>query len=279
MKNAMQLKAIVKNIGKEKRISAQLVLQNYMLERFLERVSLSKYRNSFIIKGGFLIASLVGLDSRATMDMDVTIKGFPLNDATVRQMIEEIAAVHIDDDIVFEFRSIGEIREDDEYGGYRVALTANYENMAVPLKLDITTGDRITPKEIEYEYRLMFEERSISILAYNLQTILAEKLETVVSRGDQNTRPRDYYDIYILTKMKSGNIEPDMLKKAFRATVEKRGSSDVVKQYREIMNTVRNSAVMNRQWNDYQKDFTYASEISFGETCDAVIAILDIITD
>ena len=162
MRNPMQLKAMVKNIAKKKRISAQLVLQNYMLERFLERVSVSKYRDNFIIKGGFLISSMVGLDSRATMDMDATIKGYPVSEGTIQKM-------------------------------------------AVPLKLDITTGDKITPCEIEYEYKLMLEDRSIRVLAYNLATILAEKLETVVSRGDQNTRPRDYYDIYILTKLQSEN--------------------------------------------------------------------------
>ena len=152
MKNAMQLKAIIKNMAKEKKISAQLILQNYMLERFLERVSLSSYRENFIIKGGFLISSMVGLDTRATMDMDATIKGYPVNGETIQTMVEEILAIPVNDSISFEFRSIGEIRESDEYTGYRVALTANYEKMAVPLKLDITTGDKITPKEIEYEY-------------------------------------------------------------------------------------------------------------------------------
>lgn len=279
MKNAMQLKAIIKNIAKKKRISAQLVLQNYMLERFLERVSLSQYRSNFIIKGGFLIASMVGLNSRATMDMDATIKGYPVNDETIQKMIEEILAVPVDDNISFTFGSIGEIREGDEYGGYRAHLTANYEKMAVPLKLDITTGDKITPREIEYEYKLMLEDRSISVLAYNLPTILAEKLETVISRGDQNTRPRDYYDICILTKLQSGNIDLDTLRDAFQATTEKRGSGDVVKQYREIMQVVKNSSVMNRQWEDYRKDFDYAAEIDFGETCDAVIAIMDRITE
>ena len=157
---------------------------------------MSQYKNNYIIKGGFLIASMVGLDSRTTMDMDATVKGYPVNKETIQSMIEDIIAVHVADDITFRFQNIGEIRESSEYTGYRVALSANYEKMAVPLKLDITTGDKITPREIEYSYKLMMEERSIRILAYNLSTILAEKLETIVTRGDQNTRPRDYYDIY-----------------------------------------------------------------------------------
>ncbi len=275
MKNAMQLKGLVKNIAKEKKISAQLVLQNYMLERFLERISLSSYRDNFIIKGGFLIASMVGLDSRATMDMDATIKGYPVNEETIRKMIEEVMTISVNDNITFMFRSIGEIREGDEYTGYRVALDAVYEKMAVPLKLDITTGDKITPKEIEYDYRLMFEDRTIRVLAYNLPTILAEKLETVISRGDQNTRPRDYYDIYILTKLQSDNISLDSLRLALRATAERRGSVEIIKQYRIIMQVVKSSDVMNYQWNNYRENFEYADGIEFEETCDVVLAIMD----
>ncbi len=275
MKNAMQLRAIVKNIAKGKKITAQLVLQNYMLERFLERVSLSRYRGNYIIKGGFLIASMVGLETRATMDMDATIKGYPVDEETIRKMIEEIIAVPIDDSISFQLKSIREIREGDEYNGYRASLSADCEKMAVPLKLDITTGDKITPREIEYSYKLMMEDRSIRVLAYNPSTVLAEKLETVVSRGDQNTRARDYYDIFILSKLQAENIETENLRAALEATTEKRGSAELMKQYREILRTVKNSEVMKRQWNNYRKDFDYAAGIAFEETCDAVVEILD----
>ena len=275
MKNAMQLKAIIKNIAKNKNISAALVLQNYMLERFLERVSLSRYHDNYIIKGGFLIASMVGLDSRATMDMDATIKGYPVNEEAIRKMVADIIAVPVEDAIHFCLKSVREIREGDEYTGYRVALTADYEKMAVPLKLDITTGDKITPREIEYSYKLMMEDRSIRVLAYNLSTILAGKLETVVSRGDQNTRPRDYYDIYILSKLQAENIDIDSLKPALSATTAKRGSSELMMQYAEIMRTVKSSDVMKRQWDNYRKDFDYAAGIEFEETCDAVVAMMD----
>lgn len=275
MKNAMQLKAIIKNIAKNKNISAALVIQNYMLERFLERVSLSRYHDNYIIKGGFLIASMVGLDSRATMDMDATIKGYPVNEEAIRKMVEDIIAVPVEDAIHFCLKSVREIREGDEYTGYRVALTADYEKMAVPLKLDITTGDKITPREIEYSYKLMMEDRSIRVLAYNLSTILAEKLETVVSRGDQNTRPRDYYDIYILSKLQTENIDVDSLKAALSATTAKRGSSELMMQYAEIMRTVKSSDVMKRQWDNYRKGFDYAAGIEFEETCDAVVAMMD----
>ncbi|MDE5866345.1 MAG: nucleotidyl transferase AbiEii/AbiGii toxin family protein [Lachnospiraceae bacterium] len=279
MKNAMQLKAIIKNLAKEKHISAQLVMQNFMLERLLERISVSKYQQNLILKGGFLIAAMVGLDSRATMDMDATIKGLPVNEQTVREMFEEICKIELDDDVTFSFRSIGEIREGDMYTGYRVSLSANYPPMAVPLKLDITTGDKITPKEIEYQFKLLLEDRSISVLAYNLETIMAEKLETVITRGDQNTRPRDYYDIYILTKLQYSNIEPYALKAALNATTEKRGSIAVIKDYRKIMDTVRSSEIMQKQWNNYQKNFEYATHIAFVDVCDAVVQLMDLLID
>lgn len=275
MNNAMQLKAIIRNIAKKKNISASLVLQNYMLERFLERVSLSQYRANYIIKGGFLIASMVGLDSRATMDMDATIKGYPVNEESLQKMIEDIIAVHVSDGISFRFMSIKEIREGDEYSGYRVSLSADYGKMAVPLKLDITTGDKITPREIEFSYKLLMEDRSINILAYNLSTILAEKLETVVSRGDQNTRPRDYYDVFILTKLRAGNINMASLNAALKATSEKRGTTELMKKYHEIMQVVKNSDVMKRQWDNYRKDFDYATGIEFEDTCDIVVALMD----
>lgn len=271
MKNAMQLKAIIRNLAKEKNISAQLVMQNFMLERILERISISKYQSNFILKGGFLIAAMVGLDTRATMDMDVTIKGLPVNEETVRDMFEDICKIELNDDVAFSFRSIGEIREGGEYTGYRVHLTANYPPMSVPLKLDITTGDKITPREVKYSFKLLLEDRNISVLAYNLETILAEKLETVISRGDQNTRPRDYYDVYILRKLQFNNINSQSLKQALIATSQKRGSYEVILNYKYIMDTVKNSKVMQEQWQAYQKNFEYAKDVGFQDACDMVL--------
>ena len=241
----------------------------------MERISVSKYQQYFILKGGFLIAAMVGLDIRATMDMDATIKGFPVNEQTVWKMFEEICKIELADNVTFSFRSIGEIREGVEYTGYRVSMSANYPPMAVPLKVDITTGDRITPREMEYRFKLLLEDRSISVLAYNLETIMAEKLETVITRGDQNTRPRDYYDIYMLAKLQSSNIEINTLKAALNATVEKRDSAAVVKDYHEIIDSVRCSEVMQNQWKNYQKDFEYAADIVFEDVCDLVMQLMD----
>lgn len=272
----MQLKAVIKNLAKDKHISAQLLMQNFLLERLLERISVSKYQKSFILKGGFLIAAMVGLDTRTTMDMDATLNGWPLNEESVKRMFLDICDIDLQDDITFELKKISEIRERDEYNGYRVSLTANYSPMAVPLKLDITTGDKITPKEIEYHFKLLLEDREISVLTYNLETIMAEKLETIVSRGDQSTRLRDYYDVYILAKLQYKNIEIKTLKAALAATSEKRGSKEVLKNYKHIVNVVRNSDAMIKQWQTYQKDFEYANHVSFHEVCDAVLQMMDL---
>lgn len=274
MKNAMQLKAIVKNMAREKHISAQLIMQNFMLERLLERVSISKYRDNFILKGGFLIAAMVGLNTRATMDMDATIKGLPVTEETIRQMFEEICEQNLQDDVSFSFRYIEQISEGDEYTGYRVALTANFLPLAVPLKLDITTGDKITPREIEYSYQLLLEDRRISILAYNLETILAEKLETVITRGDQNTRPRDFYDIYILSTLRKNDIHIQNLKNALFATAAKRGSTETLKDYEKIIQVIIGSDAMQKQWASYQRNFEYANHLSFELVCQTVLLLM-----
>lgn len=214
--------------------------------------------------------------TRATMDMDATIIGWPVNEKSVKDMFLNICEIDVHDGVKFQFKKIGEIREGDEYTGYRVSLSANYPPMAVPLKLDITTGDKITPGEIEYKFKLLLEEREISVLAYNLETIMAEKLETVVSRGDQNTRPRDYYDIYILAKLQYRNIKTESLKAALAATSRKRGSSAILNDYKKIIGTVRRSEVMIKQWTAYQKAFEYAADISFDEVCESVVQIMSL---
>lgn len=275
MKNSMQLKAIVKNMAKSKKISAQIVLQNYMLERLLERISLSRYQSNFILKGGFLIASIVGLDTRATMDIDATIKGLKINAESIQNMLNEICAIEINDEVIFSLRRIEEIRESADYHGFRIALEAVYPPIKVPLKVDITTGDIITPKEINYEFRLLFDSRSIRILAYNLETIMAEKLETTIARGNQNTRLRDYYDIYIIRKLQWQNIDPRTLKEALLNTCQSRGTINIIKRYDEILKTVQTSDAMSEFWKDYQNQFDYARDIGFDHICHTIREILN----
>jgi len=269
-KNSMQLKAYIKKMAVEKRLTTQLVMQNYMMERLLERVSLSKYKENFILKGGFLIAAIVGLDTRATMDLDTTIKGFELTHDAIRSIFEDICKIEGEDDIAFSVNRTTDIRETDDYPGIRISLTASYFPLRVPITVDVTTGDKITPREIDYTFRLLFDERTISIMAYNLETILAEKLETVLSRNIANTRPRDFYDVYILYKLRGAECDPKILKAALEATAKKRGSISVIGRYESIIADIRNNSGMQNFWTNYQKEFDYTKGISFEETCDAV---------
>jgi len=278
-KNPMQLKAFVKNKARESGISPQLVMQNFMMERLLERISLSKYRENLILKGGFLIAAIVGLDARATMDMDATVKGLDLEHEFIQRIFEEICAIVVDDNITFSLSRTTEIREGDIYPGLRVHLTANYSPLAVPIVVDITTGDKITPHEVEYSYRLMFGERNISIMAYNVETILAEKLETILSRGVANTRPRDYYDIYILRAMRGGEYNLSILKRALAETAKRRNSEYILEQYHEIVKTIKSSPELGGFWERYRQDYRYAKDVNFEETCDAVLSLMNSISN
>lgn len=277
-KNPMQFKAFIKKKAQEKNISAQLVMQNYMLERLLERISLSKYKNNFIIKGGFLISSIVGLDTRTTMDLDTTIKGFTLTHESIREIFNKICAIEIDDDIKFEIVDVFDIRETDDYPGIRVSLKANYPPIAVPLTVDVTTGDEITPREIEYTFPLLFDDRSIDVLAYNLETILAEKIETVLSRGIANTRPRDYYDIHVLYTLRKQQCNHKVLLEALNKTTKKRGSQNIIVDYKDIILRIRTSEELNDFWIKYQNNYDYAKDISFNETCNTISTIMDAIT-
>jgi len=276
-KNPMQLKAFIKNKAAEKNLSAQLVLQNYVLERLLERISISGYRQNFILKGGFLISAIVGLNTRATMDLDTTVKGFDLTHAAIRSILKEICEIPLEDDVVFEILGTSDIREADDYPGIRANMIASYPPISVPFAVDVTTGDEITPSEIEYAFPLMFDERSISIMAYNLETILAEKLETVVSRGIANTRPRDFYDIFILWKLRGDGISPNVLKKAIEQTAKKRESLAVISRYDSILSDVLKSEQLRGFWKKYQSEFYYAADISFEATVGAAKEILEML--
>lgn len=274
IKNAMQLKAFVKNSAVQKGVAAQAIMQNYMLERLLERIAVSEYQGKFILKGGMLISALVGLDSRTTMDMDATLKGFLLNEDTIKEAFEKIIDVAIEDNITFEMKSIQPIREDDSYGGYRVSLDAIFETLKVPLKIDLTTGDKITPKEVKYRFSLMFENREIDILAYNLETVVAEKYETIIRRSVLNTRLRDFYDVYILMNFQSKNINRDTLSKAIKATAITRESEQFLADDKARLAVIANDETLQKQWSKYQKDFGYAKNIRWKEVISAIKTIL-----
>ncbi len=274
-KNPMQLKAIIKNKAVETGVSAQLVLQNYIMERLLERMVLSKYKNNFIIKGGFLLSSMIGLHKRTTMDIDATVKGVIVDHDNIRRIFEEICMIEIDDNISFKVLSTVDIRETDDYPGIRINLKAEYGKLSVPIVVDISTGDKITPSEVKYRFKLIFEERYITIPAYNTETILAEKLETILSRSVANTRPRDFYDIYVLYNLKNNEIAPETLKSAVIATFTKRNSLDILKNCKNIISMISQDSRMISQWESYRIKFNYASDISFKETVDVVEKLVE----
>lgn len=270
-RNAMSLKAIINNIAKENNVSAQSVLQTYMLERLLERISISKYKDNFILKGGMLISAMLGIDSRTTMDMDTTIKGFKLTEENITNIINEICNIKIDDGITFEVQKIELIREDDDYGGYRITLKANYmESMPVIMKIDITTGDKITYKEIKYSFDLMLEDRKIQIWSYNLETVIAEKFESIIKRGILGTRIRDYYDVYMLLNTQTKNINFNTLKDAIYSTAEHRNTINIIKDWPKIIEQLNNSNIMKKQWERYKKDNFYAKEIKYEDLIESL---------
>jgi predicted nucleotidyltransferase component of viral defense system len=242
---------------------AQIIIRNYVMERFLERLSLSPYREHLILKGGVLVSAIVGLENRSTMDVDATIKNLPLSETGARKIVEEIAAVPVDDGVTFAFKSVSAIMDESDYPGIRVMLEAALETMRTPLKIDFSTGDVITPGEVAYSYRLLFENRSISILAYNLETMLSEKIETLISRGSANTRMRDFYDIYVLENTQLQNVDAEILRSAFINTSNNRGSGAVVRDSRLILDEIEASREMAALWENYRRKFSYAADVSW----------------
>lgn len=272
-----QLKALVRNISKGDSGKAQVIIRNYVMERFLERLSLSQYRNTMILKGGTLVAAMVGLDNRSTMDVDATLKNLPLNEDNARKIVEEITAIHIEDGMIFEIKSVTPIMDEADYPGIRIMLDTAIETMHTPLKIDFSTGDVITPREVSYSFRLLFEERTISILAYNLETVLAEKLETLLARGTANTRMRDYYDIYVLTNTQEHNIDNATLKEAFVNTSAKRGSIGLLSDVHLILKEVAESAVLIDRWKNYQRKFDYAADVLWADVMESVSCLVDMV--
>lgn len=272
-----QLKALVRNISKGDSAKAQIIIRNYVMERFLERLSLSQYRNNMILKGGTLVAAMVGLDNRSTMDVDATLKNLPLNEDSATKIVKEIVAIHIEDGMFFEIKSVTPIMDEADYPGIRIMLDTAIETMHTPLKIDFSTGDVITPREVSYTFRLQFEERTISILAYNLETMLAEKLETLLARGTANTRMRDFYDIYVLTNTQSHNIDNATLKEAFVNTSEKRGSIGLVQDVDLILKEVAESTMLIDRWKNYQRKFDYAADVLWANVMESVSCLVDIV--
>lgn len=272
--NANSFKAKIKNIAREKGIPAQQVQQNYLIEKILKLISESRYKDSFIVKGGFLIGQMIGLDKRTTMDLDVTLKGQPLSEENIQTIFKEIVS-QPSEGFQFEVDMLEPIRQDDEYGGFTLKLKATFDTLREVVFIDITTGDRITPREISYQLQSVFSENKLEVWTYNLETVLAEKLETIIRRGAASTRPRDRYDLYTLYHLRKDEIDISLLKTALNNTAKKRESLDVLTNWESQLEEIRSSDYQNQLWSRYQKSFRYASEISFEESIEVVAIILN----
>ncbi len=274
MRNAMSLKAKIRNIAKKKNIPAQVILQNYMFERLLVRLSVSEYKEKFVLKGGMLVAAIVGLDNRATMDLDTTLKNLPLTPEAIRSALEQVCAIPCDDDVTFEIGTISPIREDDIYGGYRVMMNARFDTLLTPLSIDVSTGDAITPHAVQYNFSQIFDdEKSYELWAYNIETVMAEKVETILRRGVFNTRPRDFYDAYILATTQK--YDKNLFAEALKATAAHRGTMEQIDDVPGIMQNIEESPELRSMWGKYRKQFAYANQISY----DHIIEVLRILTD
>mgnify|MGYP001523482354 CR=1 FL=1 len=233
-------------------------------------ISLSEYRDKFILKGGMLVAAMVGLDARSTMDLDATVKGANVNVEDIENLISAIVSVPIDDGVKFQLKSISEIMDEAEYPGIRVSMTTTFDGVVTPLKIDISTGDAITPREVRYSFKLMLEDRSIDIWAYNLETVLAEKLETIITRTTTNTRMRDFYDIYILDQLHGNTLNRQTLYDALLATAKKRGTERHLAEAVDVLNEVESSPVMQKLWESYRRKFSYAADLEWSIIMGAV---------
>ena len=277
---ARQLKDLIRNMSKKKSADAQILMRNYMMERFLERISLSEYKNQFILKGGMLVAAMVGLDARATMDLDATIKGTNVSVEDVEMIISQIISIPLDDGVVFRVKRISEIMEEADYPGVRVSMETKFDGVITPLKIDISTGDIITPREIKYNFNLMLENRTIEVWAYNLETVLAEKLETVISRNVTNTRMRDFYDIYILQKLYGEQLSKDVLRDALVATAKKRETLEQIEteDIDEVFDEIQSSSVMENLWKAYQRNYSYSADIPWHIIMKSIRTLYEIIS-
>lgn len=275
MINIESIKGKIRSLAKKKNLKSQEVLQIYFFERFLERLSKSQYKNNFVIKGGFLISSLIGVENRTTMDMDTTIKGIALKEERIKEIVEEIININVDDGIIFEIQDISYIREEDEYENFRISLIANVGKTKNPMKLDLTTGDAITPGEIEYTYPCIFTQEDIKIMAYPLETILAEKYETIIRRNIATTRMRDFYDLYTIYKLKKDEIDYKILKEAIERTSYKRGSQEIMKDYEEIIEDIKEDSYLKSLWEVYLSENKYIGDLEF----DKVVGVVRIIAD
>lgn len=270
-----QIKGRIKSVAKQNNADARTLMRIYMMERFLERLAQSEYRDNFIIKGGILVTAMIGVAHRSTMDIDTSMKNLNLSAEDALRVVNQVKDIDLDDGVSFEVKDVSNIMDEMEYPGIRVTMNANVGRLITPLKIDISTGDVITPRAIEFNYDLLLEDRSISLWSYNLETILAEKLQTVLARGILNTRMRDFYDIRMLLDTYEDKVNKAVLKDAFAATCKKRGTDHLQEQAEEIIKIIEADEQLQVLWRAYQKKYSYAAEIDYTSVISGVRKLMD----
>ena len=270
-----QIKGRIKSVAKQNNADARTLMRIYMMERFLERLAQSEYRDNFIIKGGILVTAMIGVAHRSTMDIDTSMKNLNLSAEDALRVVNQVKDIDLDDGVSFEVKDVSNIMDEMEYPGIRVTMNANVGRLMTPLKIDISTGDVITPRAIEFNYDLLLEDRSISLWSYNLETILAEKLQTVLARGILNTRMRDFYDIRMLLDTYEDKVNKAVLKDAFAATCKKRGTDHLQEQAEEIIKIIEADEQLRVLWRAYQKKYSYAAEIDYASVISGVRKLMD----
>lgn len=270
-----QIKGRIKSVAKQNNADARTLMRIYMMERFLERLAQSEYRDNFIIKGGILVTAMIGVAHRSTMDIDTSMKNLNLSAEDALRVVNQVKDIDLDDGVSFEVKDVSNIMDEMEYPGIRVTMNANVGRLITPLKIDISTGDVITPRAIEFNYDLLLEDRSISLWSYNLETILAEKLQTVLARGILNTRMRDFYDIRMLLDTYEDKVNKAVLKDAFAATCKKRGTDHLQEQAEEIIKIIEADEQLQVLWRAYQKKYSYAAETDYASVISGVIKLMN----
>ena len=274
IKTSRQLKDKVSNLSGNDSKKAQTLIRKYMMERFLARISHSKYKNNFILKGGMLVSALVGVESRATMDIDTTVRMLPLTKDNAIEVIAEIMKIDLDDDIFYEIKKVEDIMEEHDYSGVRFTISVTLEKLRDTIKIDISTGDEITPSAIEFSYPMMFDDERINIWSYNLETMLAEKLETVIARSTLNTRMRDFYDIHILWSEKANMINIETLRRAIINVAHKRETLELFDNMDEILDDIAESDYLRNNWSNYRKGSYYVGDLEWADVLETTVNIL-----
>ena len=270
-----QIKGRIKSVAKQNNADARILMRIYMMERFLERLAQSEYRDNFIIKGGILVTAMIGVAHRSTMDIDTSMKNLNLSAEDALRVVNQVKDIDLDDGVSFDVKDVSNIMDEMEYPGIRVTMNANVGRLITPLKIDISTGDVITPRAIEFNYDLLLEDRSISLWSYNLETILTEKLQTVLARGILNTRMRDFYDIRMLLDTYEDKVNKAVLKDAFAATCKKRGTDHLQEQAEEIIKIIEANEQLQVLWRAYEKKYSYAADIDYASVISGVRKLMD----